>query len=49
MNVSAQDFLLDISSHYQDISSNMLTLLYRLFMKFMSVSGKLRIRELKWG
>ena len=27
---------------------NILTLLYRLFMKFMSVSRKLRIRELKW-
>ena len=39
--------LLDISSHYQDISYNILTLLNRLFVKFMSISGKLRIRELK--
>ena len=40
---------LNIGSYYQDISYNILTLLYQLFMKFMLVSGKLGTRELKWG
>ena len=47
--ISLESLILGINSHYQNISSNILTSLCQLFMKFMLLSGKLKTRELKWG
>ena len=38
----------DISSHYQDISYNILTLLYRPFMKFVSFR-KIKDQRIEMG
>ena len=43
MNVSQQDLSLDISLRHQDICSNILTLLYQMFIKFILTSEKLTI------